>query len=220
LLAWKWWGERDRDALAVLLVAGTTAAWQLTHLLSTAGGGGPVDLPQVLVAVTRRILIWPFLGPTAAHGLPEWLLASGGLAFWLAFVAWVARPHARREVRLRILGAAGLLLAAGVLRTRPDTWPQDDLNFADRYFFLPRLLVVWLIILEFETVPRLLAWVARLALAAYVLLPLPHFVLPAAPDYRWRDHCGAIRAGLPAKIPILPEGWILDYPGRPSQDGR
>ena len=215
LFAWKWWRERDRDALATLLVAGAAAAWQLAHLLPTAGGtGAPGDPLQALVIVTRRLLIWPFLGPAAAHGLPVGVMAGVGLACGTAFVAWVLRPHPRREVRLRLLGAAGLLLAAGVLRTRPDTWPQDDLNFADRYFFLPRLLLVWLVILEFDVVPRLVAWGARLALAAYVLLPVPGFILPAAPDYRWREVCAPIRAGTPAKIPILPEGWILDYPGR------
>lgn len=221
LFAWKWWRERDRDALAALLVAGGTAAWQLAHLLPAAGAAGaPGDPLQALVIVTRRLLIWPFLGPGAAHGLPAGVIAGAGLAVGTALLASVLRPHPRREVRLRLLGAAGLLLAAGVLRTRPDAWPQDDLIFADRYFFLPRLLLVWLVILELDAVPRLAAWGARLALAAYVLLPLPRFILPAAPDYRWREHCGAIRAGTPARIPILPPDWILDYPGRAPGAGR
>jgi hypothetical protein len=221
LFAWKWWRERDRDALAALLVAGAAAAWQLAHLLPTAGAtGAPGDPLQALVIVTRRLLIWPFLGTGAAHGLPHGLIAGAGIAAGTAFLAWALRPHPRREVRLRLLGAAGLLLAAGVLRTRPDTWPQDDLIFADRYFFLPRLLLVWLVILELDAVPRLTAWGARLALAAFVLLPAPRFILPAAPDFRWREHCAPIRAGTPARIPILPEDWILDYPGRPPRSER
>jgi hypothetical protein len=221
LLAWKWWRERDRDALAALLVAGAAATWQLAHLLPASGAaGGPDDPLQALVIMTRRLLIWPFLGPGAAHGLPDAIIAGAGLAIGTAFLAWVLRPHPRREIRLRLLGAAGLLLAAGVLRTRPDTWPQDDLIFADRYFFLPRLLLVWLVILELDAVPRLAAWAARLGLAAYLLLPVPRFILPAAPDYRWREHCAPIRAGTPARIPILPEDWILDYPGRPPRDAR
>jgi hypothetical protein len=221
LLAWKWWRERDRDALAALLVAGAAATWQLAHLLPAAGAGAAAGDPlEALAIVTRRLLIWPFLGPAAAHGLPAGVIAGVGLALGPALLAWALRPHPRREMRLRLLGAAGLLLAAGVLRTRPDTWPQDDLNFADRYFFLPRLLLVWLVILELDAVPRLAAWGARLALAAYVLLPVPRFILPAAPDYRWREQCAPIRAGTPARIPILPEGWILDYPGRPPREGR
>ena len=43
---------------------------------------------------------------------------------------------------------------------------------------------------------------------------LAHHAEPAPPDYHWADHCDAIRRGVPAKIPILPEGWVLDYPGR------
>ncbi len=221
LFVWKWWRERDRDALAALLVAGAAATWQLAHLLPAAGAGGAAGDPlQALAIVTRRLLIWPFLGPAAAQGLPAGVIAGAGLALGPALLAWALRPHPRREVRLRLLGAAGLLLAAGVLRTRPDTWPQDDLNFADRYFFLPRLLLAWLVILELDAVPRLAAWGARLALAAYLLLPVPRFILPAARDYRWQEACAPIRAGTPARIPILPEDWILDYPGRPPRDGR
>ena len=221
LFAWKWWRERDRDALATLLVATAAAGWQLAHLLPAATAPVAAGDPfQALVIVTRRLLIWPFLGPAAAQGLPPGIIAGAGLVFCPALLAWALRPHPRREVRLRLIGAAGLLLAAGVLRTRPDAWPQDDLIFADRYFFLPRLLLAWLVILELDAVPRLVAWGARLALAAYVLLPVPRFILPAAPDYRWRENCAPIRAGLPARIPILPADWILDYPGRPSRDGR
>jgi hypothetical protein len=57
----------------------------------------------------------------------------------------------------------------------------------------------------------------RALLAAGILLHLPHFMLPAPPDYRWAEHCDAIRRGVPANIHTLPEGWWIEYPGRPQR---
>jgi hypothetical protein len=126
------------------------------------------------------------------------------------------RPDPRRPVRVQLFAAFALLMLAGFVRMRPDTWTGDDLAFSDRYFFLPRVLLAWLIVLEIDAASRPIAWTARLAALALSLAHLPGYVLSAPPNYRWAENCDPIRRGVPAKIPILPEGWILDYPGRPS----
>jgi hypothetical protein len=96
-------------------------------------------------------------------------------------------------------------------------WAEDTLVNGDRYYYIPRVLVAWLVVLEWQARPALVAGTARTLLAAGLLLHLPHFRLPAPPDYRWAEHCDAIRRGVPANIFTLPEGWWIEYPGRPGR---
>ena len=59
--------------------------------------------------------------------------------------------------------------------------------------------------------PRVQTWAA-----VDVALALPRAWEAAPPDYRWVEHCDPIRRGVPANIPTLPEGWTLEYRGRPK----
>ena len=52
--------------------------------------------------------------------------------------------------------------------------------------------------------------------ALIVLVHLKGYMVPAPVDYEWAKHVEPIRQGVPANIPTLPEGWILEYRGRPQ----
>lgn len=219
LLAWRLWCDRHRDnvlALTVASVAALTQAWFILRAnITFEHQHASFHLFNALTALSRRLLIWPVLGERAAHDFAAGVIVSLGTVFAIALVGWVLRPHPRRLVRAQLLAAFALLLAAGFVRMRPDTWTADDLAFSDRYFFLPRVLLAWLIILEVDAAPKAVAWIARTIALLIAFMHLPHYTLPAPPNFHWADHCGPLRQGVPAKIPILPEGWILDYPGRP-----
>lgn len=219
LLAWRFWCDRHRDnalALAVATAAALTqAALILRANITFEHQHAAFHLFNTLAALSRRLLIWPVLGERAAHDFAAGVIAALGTVFAVAFAAWVLRPHPRRAVRIRLLAALVLLLAAGFVRMRPDTWSSDDLAFSDRYFFLPRVLLFWLIILEVDAAPKAVAWIARSLALLTAFMHLPNYTLPTPPNYRWAEHCDPIRQGVPAKIPILPDGWMLDYPGRP-----
>jgi len=86
----------------------------------------------------------------------------------------------------------------------------------DRYYFIPRVLVGWLLIwlaVGGSRWSRLVRIVAVLAVCAN----LPGNRLPPATDYHWAQNCAPLRRGQPARIPILPDGWIIQYPGRPTR---
>ena len=68
---------------------------------------------------------------------------------------------------------------AGIYRTRPDTWAADNLDFGDRYFYIPRVLLAWLLILEFQTKPRFVAALARVACVAALLIHIDDYTLRA-----------------------------------------
>jgi hypothetical protein len=79
------------------------------------------------------------------------------------------------------------------------------------------VLLAWLLIWEFDAVPRLVANAARVFCVAVILMHLREYTMPAPEDYDWAAHVEPIRRGVPANIPTLPEGWTLEYLGRPSR---
>lgn len=219
LLAWRAWRDRSVDTIAVAAVAALCAAvqaWFLWQSESAAQAGGAWRPGFLAAALGGRLVTRPLLGFGVAIDFAAWAHAAAGGAVlaWLLFRT--LRTAARTPVRVAVVAALGLTVAAAVLRCRPDRWDWDDLTFSDRYFFMPRVLVAWMLIWECAAVSRLAAWTARTACLAAVLLNVRGHVQPAPPDFRWADHCDAIRRGAPAKIPTLPEGWTLDYPGRPG----
>lgn len=221
LLAWRWWRDRNIDNVVVLLVATACAAVQAWFVIKT----GPhfdyqneaFHAAKFFPAIARRLLVWPLVGDRAALALPHWVVGVVGCTVIVALLAWTLRPHARRRLRLTIAAAFLLITATVVYRTRPDTWGADNLYFGDRYFFIPRVLLAWLFVWEFDALPRAVAWCARGLLLTCALVHLKNFAVPAPQDYYWAQHVEPIRRGVEAKIPILPEGWTLEYHGRPAR---
>jgi hypothetical protein len=120
-------------------------------------------------------------------------------------------------MQLQILAALALITAAALYRTRPDTWAVDNLEFGDRYFYIPRVLLAWLVVWEMNVTQRFVANTARLICLVVVLTHIRDYTVPAPKDLDWAAHVEPIRRGVPANIPTLPEGWTLEYRGRPPE---
>ena len=219
LFAGRWWHDRHRDNLALLLVIGAGAAVQAGFILATPGVPDATATPlhplMLLAVFGSRLIVWPIFGRHLAETLPVAALAALGGTIFAAIAISSLRPHPRRDLRAQILVILVLLCAAGLWRVRPDTWETAGLVNGDRYFFIPRVLLAWLLIWEFHAQPRAIAYAARGLCLLGVLLELPRHMEPAPPDYHWAERCDPIRRGVPANIPTLPEGWTLEYPGRP-----
>ncbi len=220
LFVWRWWRDRSGDNAIVLLTVGACAALQLWFVLRTGPHfeyqDQPFNLWTTLVVLARRLVVWPLLGRDLANSLPGHLLVAIGAAFTAA-LGWASlRADRGRLRRVPLLAAFALILAAAVYRTRPDTWAADELGYGDRYFYIPRVLLAWLVIWHFNASFRPLALGARLVCAAVLVIHAGEYVVASRPDYHWSEHVEPIRRGVPANIPILPEGWTLEYRGRPS----
>ena len=220
LFAWRAVRERNADTLLALTAIGGCALVQGWLLLRTGpglnlhSGDERFSLLNFASIIGSRLVTWPWFGPNAVHAWPRTLHAFLGVAVILPLLAWALRPSPRRRNRAMIVAAFGLITLASVYRARADTWERDDLVNGDRYFYIPRVLLAWLVVWELDARPRIVAWVARGAAVLAVAMHAPRFVLPAPPDYRWAEHCDPIRRGTPANIYTLPEGWWIEYPGR------
>lgn len=218
LLAWRLVRERTRHNMIVLLLTTACALVQGIFVLKT----GPhfifpaFQLGTMLTVFGQHTLAWAMVGSTWATRLPHFVLALIGIVPTVLLLVAALRPHPLRWVRGQIVLAFVIMVVATHYRARIDTWHPDNLVFSDRYFFIPRLLLYWLLVLEFDSAAVVGRWASRLAVAAIILVQLPDYRIPEPPDYHWAQYCDPIRRGVPANIPTLPAGWILEYRGRPG----
>ena len=218
LFVWRWWRERTAYSLAVLAVAALCAGTQAFLVVTT----GPhffvqsehINFALLFAVMGSRFAVWPLLGPTVALALPLWALSGIGALILLPVVALSLRKDAHRLLRIQILIAFALIAFVGVYRIRPDSWMQANIELGDSYFFIPRILAMWLLIWLFDARPAGVAWIARILCLGGVLLNLGDLIQPTPVDFGWASLCQPIRSGTPANIPTLPEDWILQYPGR------
>ncbi len=226
LLAWRWWRERRGWGLQpssynvqLLALATACAATQAYFILQPGPRFTfpPFVASQFFAVVGQHLLVWPVIGDHLARATPPLLHTLFGVVPVLTLLAWSLRPHPRRLLRAQLVAAFVLMMAAGVYRSRPDTWNLGNLVFGDRYFYLPRVLLAWLVILELDAVQRPVRWLARTAALSCAVVHLKGYMLPPEPDYHWTRHVEPIRRGVPANIPTLPEGWTMEYRGRPAR---
>jgi len=220
LFAWRWWRDRTRDN-AVLLAGMTLCAALQAWFVATTGPrfefqDAPLRLAPIAEVLARRLVVWPALGRELAYALPSAVVTTTGCALLLLLLGWSLRPHTARTWRGPVVAAFLLITLAGVYRTRPDTWGGDNIDVGDRYFYIPRVLLAWLLIGEFSTRPRWIANAARVFCLLVVIVHLRDYTLRAPRDYAWASQVEPIRRGVPALLPTLPEGWTLDYRGRPE----
>ncbi|MES2693425.1 MAG: hypothetical protein V4773_08130 [Verrucomicrobiota bacterium] len=223
LFFWRALRERHVDAWLAAAAIAVCAGVQF-FLLSRTGTALTLEASQAglrplmfVSVIGSRLVTWPLFGPTAVRAWPIWLHAVLAIAVIAPLLVWSLRRDPLRPVRAFIGAAFVLLTVACVYRVRADLWDDDNLVNGDRYFYLSRVLLTWLVILEFAASPRWIALVARGICVLSLLTHLPHFIIPAPPDYRWSEHCAPIRRGAPTQIKTLPEGYLLDYPGRPPR---
>lgn len=220
LFAWQAWRQRNRYRLGVLAVVVACAGIQISYLLQAYGQTPPptaFHFFNYLGVLSARLVVWPFLGAHLVAALPAAALVGIGAAVAIPVLIWTVRDRHDRPFALEVLVILAILLAAATWRSRPDEWSLHDVSDGDRYFFIPRVLFVWLVVWLFDARPRRLAVTLVALCLAGVATELPDHYIPAPPDYHWAAHCDPIRRGVPATIPTLPDGWTFHYPGRPQR---
>lgn len=208
----------NRPALAAFLAVAFCATVQIAvflhHGASLLIEANPTPFRPVayLALLGSRLVTWPLFGPTAARFWPAWIHLLG-LAALVSFFVYSLRHDTPTRTRLILVTIFLLLTLAGTYRGRADTFPLDTLTLGDRYFYIPRVIVAWLLILAFRDRHRGVAWTARALAVLSIVIHTATFQIPAPPDYGWAENCDPIRRAEPANINTLPEGWFIEFPG-------
>ena len=204
---YRWW--------MALLVAGT-AAMQVrvmarsSVLHATLTWVSPV---QVLDLLGRRLGGSLFLPAEWVQGLPLLAGVSLGVVVAVGLVAVAVWPGRQRLGRALLCGSILLTVGGTFFRLRDNLGQMMDLGLHDRYFYLPKLLMIGLLI---QGMAMGGAWRRMYAASVLVVLAitLTGWRYRYLPDLHWATYAARIEAGLPTEnIPINPT-WTLTHPGR------
>jgi hypothetical protein len=228
LFLWRAFRRRTRAsaALAVLVIGcgltqGTLIRLHEKGKLADEGaaamGSGEVQPRKLLAVPGMRIAGSLFAGyrVPADYPLPvETALGIGAIA-GVAFLSLRKGPARTERVWLGI--AFLLVLGSALYRCRLVLPDLCHAVYGARYFYLPQLIVLWLLVALAAEGRR---WMSRSAgelLLWMLAVNLPRLREPGLPDMRWGDYAPFIRAGRAVEIPTNPGGvepWVVRLPAR------
>jgi hypothetical protein len=211
---------RRTPASFIIVALATVTAGVQTWIFLQIPQPPPMDAP---VQWRQLAAVFSLQVPLSIFGAPAWsqnveantaiVLGCGALALF----AWVSLvPRAKNfypALAMWIFGA--ILVAAAEKRIRFDNLGLQDFDMADRYFFIPKVLLLWLLAISIDR----RTWrgrIAATALAFSVIASMPVFRFEPMPDLRWKDYSEKLRAGEPVTVPINPD-WVAEFPPRPVE---
>ena len=208
--------RRSRAAWLLTAVIFASASLQCVALFHAAEP--PPTASDSLFEIIRifgyRVWASLLLPAALAGSIPAPALVGLGLLATAALAFAGLRPPAGRSTRLILWGGFAAVFAGAIYKLRGVLWVLDYLGNGDRYFFLPKVLILWLLILEWNR-PTPWRWIARGACALALLASLAAFRFTPFHNYDWPFWAAKIRANEPVVVPINPEGSTFTHPGHP-----
>ena len=216
LFAWRAWRRRTTASLVLAVLVATTGGvqlWTIAHSSPHLAGQETLTAEKVALWLGYRLPAALFLPGDWAIRTPRAVLdVLGVLTAATLFVAAVL-PGRHRERRLLLVAALLAVTTGAIFRARHELTVFAGLNNGDRYLFLPKVLVAWLLISGWSGA----GWVRWTSLTACGLLfftTATHWRYQHLPDQHWSDYARRIEAGERVEgIPVNP-GLTFCHPGR------
>lgn len=228
LFLWRALQRRTRASLVLAVLAlvcasiqGSLIALHQTGRLDDGGvaamGAGEVVHAKLLAVPGMRIAGSLVAGSRVPPDYPLPVEIALGIGV-LASVALLAlRKGPARTERIWLALAFLLLLASSFYRCRFVLPDLCHAVYGARYFYLPQLIVLWLLI---DLAVERRGWLSRgvaVLLFWMLIVNVPRLREPGLQDFRWSDYAPKIRSGEAVEIPINPGGvepWIVKLPAR------
>jgi hypothetical protein len=209
--------RRSVASVLLALLAGLIAGVQLAFLARERAAlvlQGSAD-PWRFLGILSARLYGTFFG---GYGIPHftatlgWVVLGGAIT---AVLAWRAfRPGPWAGARRLLAGAwVCLVVPVGIKFFRDAEIISYPVN-GDRYFYLPHVLLAWMIVLECARAKGSWRILAAVPLVVALAANLPSFRAAPLTDYAWPRQVQAIREGRAFAIPINPVGWMMVSRGR------
>jgi hypothetical protein len=228
LFVWRALQRRTRASfvLAVLVIgcALTQGSLIVLHEKGRLADEGPVAMghgefePRKLLAVPGMRIAGSLLAGSrvpADYPLPVETALGVGVLLAVGFLG-LRKGRARTE-RVWLAIACLLVLASALYRCRRVLPDLCHAVYGARYFYLPQLIVLWLLLVLAVDERRWLSRAAAVLLLWILAVNIPRLREPGLPDMRWGDYAARIRAGEAVEIPTNPGGvepWIVRLPAR------
>ncbi len=197
--------------LGVAMIFAVIQGWFVSHAGPDNEFVGPFSLFNLFATVSYRLFCNLFFGAwVSGNASPGFCIALAATVMaFLCFAIYRARNH---RLQLGVLLAfIILLLGVTTLRKRLDLWGWGDIGNGDRYFFVPKVALLWVTLVALKSQPA--SWIRRGLIALLVcgaLSNLSRFQFEPQPDRRWYQLCPNIRAHREVEVNINP-GWKFRY---------
>lgn len=213
------WRFAQRRSPAAGVVAGLSLLLSTVHLaayLKDSARGFPGTSPWTLwLRVPWQRAIGDLLFPAPwSERCPLLFLLAIGLVF-AGLLAWFAGTAAsRREQRWVLLAAAALSIAPVLYKFRGELSQLAFNQNGDRYFYLPKVILLWLLAHEFGRAGWR-QWIAGTLFVCGLLSNTRTFRWNEPyHDCDWPHYAAIIRRGDAVTVPVNPPGWTMPLPDR------
>lgn len=182
-----------------------------------AMGAGEVVPARLLAVPGMRIAGSLLAGSRVPDDYPLPVEIALGIGVLVAVALLALRKGPARTERIWLALGSLLVLASALYRCRFVLPDLCHAAYGARYFYLPQLVVVWLLI---DLAVERRRWISRGAavlLLWMLVVNVPRLREPGLQDFRWGDYAPKIRAGEAVEIPTNPGGvepWIVRLPAR------
>jgi hypothetical protein len=155
------------------------------------------------------------LPPSLAEQLSPRVLTAVGILTVTALLVTALWPGSRQQTRFALVFSALGIAAAALYRFRHgDFGALFSVSMGDRYFFLPKVVLLWLLIWG-AAQDHAARWLALAACGAAWIATMLHWPYERWQDFHWTAYATHIQAGTrTTDIPLNPHGFKFDYPGR------
>lgn len=216
------WSRRTRASLILLAGAAVAAGLQLWHVIQTnlePELQGPFSATLLAANVSFRLPVTLMLGSAAGAFLGQPLVLALGATATLLGLAAVLRSSRHRTEMLLLLAVVGLLLVSTAIRKRFDLWMFGDSWNGDRYFFIPKVILIWIaLMLAAHRGRPLVRITAGLVIMTGLVLNSPLYRFKPYTDLGWYALCPDIRAGRKVTVKVNPD-WTFHYQRHGVTDG-
>jgi hypothetical protein len=215
----------SRVLLAAELLAALVQELQILRNTAVAIPGQSVGAisPLNLVAVLSSRIPLALIGAQGwAYRVDRAFVICAGVAGASAIAAMALAQGSHRRERICILLFAVLLIGFTTAKIRIDAWDYREMVDGDRYFYLPKVMLLWVIV----------CWLCRkqreslspaivVAAAGLFCVSMIPYVEPGdfktrhveRPYYAWDIYCVSLRKGESVEVEVSP-GWKHVVPAR------
>ena len=155
-----------------------------------------------------RMVACLVLPGSLAQAMSIWLVVAFGIAF-LAFVLWRGIKSETREQVWTITIAVFLLLGIVLYKFRTQLDQILPHENGDRYFYIPKVLLLWVLFHGFGA-PSIWKRASTALAVSCLVASFTHFRWSEPYiDYDWPTYAAAIRRGDAVVVPVNPPGWAM-----------
>jgi hypothetical protein len=208
---------RSRYRIVMAAIAVLTTLVQIASLLGTGTlsehDASATVVRDGMMAVGTKVLAVTFLGRQIPYDLPPLATAViGGVLGVAVIIALAGRAsRGRRTFVIALVSGVAFYALSSVVRVKENPLNLVPFDHGDRYFYIPRILLLWALLLALAGRWRRVAG-GLLVLAA--LSAATTFRTDRPRHYDWSVWAQTIERGRTTTIRVSPYDWTVEIPGR------